>query len=105
MGKATKKIVITTLFALVAMAGKGQTFTWRIEGFVVNAAPTNTLMVINAEKRSTIATLQVKDGIILSRRIASGKGLDRKQTRHGQIVGDKIEGGTGKRLERPVLSV
>ena len=25
--------------------------------------------------------------------------------RHGQIVGDKTEGDTGKRLERPVLSV
>ena len=29
----------------------------------------------------------------------------RTQARHGQIVGDKTEGDTGKRLERPVLSV
>ena len=29
----------------------------------------------------------------------------RTQARHGQIVGDKTEGGTGKRLERAVLSL
>ena len=60
-----KKTILTALFALIAMTGQAQTFTWRIEGTVANAAPTDTLMVINAEKQSKIITLQVKDGIII----------------------------------------
>ena len=38
-----KKTIITILLALVAMAAQAQTFTWRIEGTVANAAPTDTL--------------------------------------------------------------
>lgn len=60
-----KKIIITILLALVTMTGLAQTFTWRIEGTVANAAPTDTLNVIDTEKQRKIATLQVKDGNII----------------------------------------
>ena len=60
-----KKVIITILLALVTMTGQAQTFTWRIEGTVANAAPTDTLNVIDTEKQRKIATLQVKDGNII----------------------------------------
>ena len=60
-----KKVLFTALLALVALAGQAQTFTWRIEGTVANAAPTDTLMVVDAEKLRMITTLQVKDGNII----------------------------------------
>ncbi|MBQ8059186.1 MAG: AhpC/TSA family protein [Prevotella sp.] len=60
-----KKVIITILLALVTMTGLAQTFTWRIEGTVANAAPTDTLDVIDTEKQRKIATLQVKDGNII----------------------------------------
>ena len=60
-----KKVIITILLALVTMMGLAQTFTWRIEGTVANAAPTDTLNVIDTEKSRKIATLQVKDGNII----------------------------------------
>ena len=60
-----KKVIITILLALVTMTRLAQTFTWRIEGTVANAAPTDTLDVIDTEKQRKIATLQVKDGNII----------------------------------------
>ena len=60
-----KKTIITILLALVAMAAQAQTFTWRIEGTVANAAPTDTLTVIDAERQRMITMLQVKDGNIV----------------------------------------
>ena len=60
-----KKLIITALLIFVAVAVLGQRFTWRIEGAVANAMPTDTLIVVNAEKRSTITTLQIKDGNII----------------------------------------
>ena len=60
-----KKLFFTALFALVALAGQAKTFSWRIEGTVANAAPTDTLDVIDTEKQRKIATLQVKDGNII----------------------------------------
>ena len=92
-----RKIIITALLVLIALTGKAQTFTWRIEGTVSNAAPTDTLMVIDAEKRSTITTLQVIDGNIIP---ASGT-LDEpaicciaKQGRPGWIRVFVLESGT-----------
>jgi len=92
-----KHTIITILLALVAMTTQGQTFTWRIEGTVANAAPTDTLTVIDAEKQRMITTLQVKDGNIVP---ASGM-LDEpavccitKQGRRGWIRMFVLESGT-----------
>lgn len=92
-----KQIVITVLLALVSLAGRAQTFTWRIEGTVANAAPADTLMVIDAEKQSIITTLQVNDGNIVP---TSGT-LDKpaicciaKQGRPGWIRMFVLESGT-----------
>ena len=92
-----KKTIITILLTLVAMAGQAQTFTWRIEGTVENATPTDTLTVIDAEKQRVITTLQVKNGIIVP---ASGT-LDEpavcyisKQGRRGWIRMFLLESGT-----------
>ena len=92
-----KKTIITILLALVAMAAQAQTFTWRIEGTVANAAPTDTLTVIDAERQRMITTLQVKDGNIVP---ASGT-LDEpavccitKQGRRGWIRMFVLESGT-----------
>jgi hypothetical protein len=60
-----KKTIITIFFLLVVLTGQAQTFTWGIEGTVANAASNDTLIVVDVEKRSTIATLQVKDGNII----------------------------------------
>lgn len=65
MGETYRKSIIAALLALVWMTGRGQTMNWRIEGAVANAAPSDTLMVIDAEKQSLVATLQVKDGHIV----------------------------------------
>lgn len=59
------KFIITFLLALVSMAGYAQTFTWRIEGTVANAAPNDTLMVIDVEQQRMITTLHVRDGNII----------------------------------------
>lgn len=92
-----KKVIITILLALVTMTGLAQTFTWRIEGTVANAAPTDTLDVIDTEKQRKIATLQVKDGNIIP---TSGT-LDEpaicaisKSGRHGWISFFVLESGT-----------
>ena len=92
-----RKIIIVTLLALVSMASHAQTFTWRIEGSVANAAPDDTLMVIDAEKQRMITTLHVKDGNIVP---ASGT-LDKpavccitKQGRPGWIREFVLESGT-----------
>ena len=92
-----KKIIFTALFALVALAGQAQTFIWRIEGTVANASPTDTLIVIDAEKQKMITTLKVKDGNIIP---ASGT-LDKpticciaKQGRQGAIRMFVLESGT-----------
>jgi hypothetical protein len=60
-----RKIIIVTLLALVSMASHAQTFTWRIEGMVANAAPNDTLMVIDVEQQRMITTLHVRDGNII----------------------------------------
>ena len=92
-----RKIIIITLLALVSMASHAQTFSWRIEGSVANAAPDDTLMVIDAEKQRMITILQVKDGNIVP---ASGT-LDKpavccitKQGRPGWIREFVLESGT-----------
>ena len=60
-----KQTIITIFFALVAVAGQAQEINWRIEGTVENAAPIDTLNVIDAEKQKEIAILYVKDGKIV----------------------------------------
>ena len=92
-----RKIIIITLLALVSMASHAQTFSWRIEGSVANAAPDDTLMVIDAEKQRMVTTLHVKDGNIVP---ASGT-LDKpavccitKQGRPGWIREFVLESGT-----------
>ena len=60
-----KQTIITIFFALVAMAGQAQSINWRIEGTVENAAPIDTLYVIDAEKQKEITTINVKDGKIV----------------------------------------
>lgn len=60
-----KRQIITILVALVWVAGQGQTIKWKIEGTAVNAAPTDTLIVIDAERQRKIAELYVKDGNII----------------------------------------
>ena len=60
-----KQTIITIFFALVAVAGQAQEINWRIEGTVENAAPIDTLYVIDAEKQKEIAILYVKDGKIV----------------------------------------
>ena len=91
------EFIITVLLALVPMATHAQTFTWRIEGTVANAAPNDTLMIIDAEKQRMITTLQVKDGNIIP---VSGT-LDKpvvcciaKQGRPGWIREFVLESGT-----------
>ena len=92
-----RKTIIIILLALVSMASHAQTFTWRIEGTVANAAPNDTLIVIDAEKQRMITTLQVKDGNIVP---ASGT-IDKpavccitKQGRPGWIREFVLESGT-----------
>ena len=53
------------LFALVCTVGQAQAINSRIEGTVENTAPTDTLIVIDAERHKKIAELHVKDGIII----------------------------------------
>ena len=60
-----KQTIITIFFALVAVAGQAQEINWRIEGTVENAAPIDTLYVIDAEKQKEITTINVKDGKIV----------------------------------------
>ena len=60
-----KQTIISILCALVAMAGQAQSINWRIEGTVENAAPIDTLNVIDAEEQKEIAILYVKDGKIV----------------------------------------
>ncbi len=60
-----KRQIITILLALVWVVGQAQTVNWRIEGTVENAAPTDTLIVIDAERHKKIAELHVKDGNIV----------------------------------------
>ncbi len=91
------KYMITFLFVLVSMTSHAQTFTWRIEGMVANAAPNDTLMVIDAEQQRMITILQVKDGNI----IAMSGTLDEpavcciaKQGRPGWIREFVLESGT-----------
>jgi len=67
-----RKTIITALLALVALVGQAQTFTWKIEGTVANAAAEDTLMVIDAERQRPIATLYVKDGNMITPALLSG---------------------------------
>ena len=60
-----KRQIITILLALVWVVGQAQTVNWRIEGTVEYAAPTDTLIVIDAERHKKIAELHVKDGNIV----------------------------------------
>lgn len=56
---------LTLLLALVTMTGWGHEINWRIEGTVENAAPIDTLYVIDTENQKEIATINVKDGKIV----------------------------------------
>lgn len=56
---------LTLLLALVTMTGWGHEINWRIEGTVENAAPSDTLYVIDAGKQKEIAILYVKDRKII----------------------------------------
>ena len=56
---------LTFLFALIAIAGQAQEINWRIEGTVENAAPIDTLYIIDTEYQKEIATIYVKDGKIV----------------------------------------
>lgn len=92
-----RRLSVAFLLALIALTGQGQTFTWKIEGTVANAAQEDSLMVIDAERQRPIATLQVKDGNIIP---ASGT-LDEpvvcciaKQGRRGWIREFVLESGT-----------
>ena len=60
-----KKTIITALLALVAIAGPAQNFNWCLEGTVENAAPNDTLTIIDSERHQPIATIQVKNGVIV----------------------------------------
>ena len=60
-----KKSIITALLAFVALAGQAQNFNWRLEGTVDNAAPNDTLTIIDTERHQPITTIQVKNGIIV----------------------------------------
>ena len=60
-----KKIIITALLALVAMAGHGQEINWKLEGTAANANPEDTLSLIDIEGQNEVAALQIKDGIII----------------------------------------
>ncbi len=92
-----KQTIITILLALVAVAGQGQSINWKLEGTVKNAAPTDTLSVIDMEKQRSVATLLVRDGKIVP---TSGT-LDEpavcgiaKEGRRGWIIAFVIEEGT-----------
>jgi len=60
-----KQTIIAILLALVAVAGQAQTIKWILEGTVKNAAPTDTLSVIDMEEQRPVATLLVRDGKIV----------------------------------------
>ncbi len=60
-----KTTVITLLLVLVALTAKAQSVNWRLEGTVENAAPTDTLIVIDAEKQKKIADIYVRNGHII----------------------------------------
>lgn len=60
-----KKTIITALLALVWVAGQAQNFKWCLEGTVDNAAPNDTLTIIDSERHQPIATIQVKNGAIV----------------------------------------
>ena len=60
-----KQAIITFLLAITALTGQAQEINWRIEGTVENAAPIDTLYVIDAVNQKEIASLYVKDGKIV----------------------------------------
>ena len=60
-----KKSILTALFAIVALTGQAQNFNWCLEGTVDNAAPNDTLTIIDTERHQPITTIQVKNGIIV----------------------------------------
>ena len=62
---ALQRTIITALLALIAIAGQAQNFNWRLEGTVDNAAPSDTLTIIDSERHQPIATIQVKNGAIV----------------------------------------
>lgn len=85
------------MLALVALAGQAQNINWRLEGTVENAAPNDTLTVIDNNRHEPLATLLVKDGAIVP---ASGV-LDKpavcrivKKGRRGSIGAFVLEEGT-----------
>lgn len=89
--------IIAVLLAFIAMSGLAQAITWEIVGTVANAAPTDTLLVLDAEKRIEIATLQVKNGNIIPTRGTLDKPTIcciAKQGRSGWIRMFVLENGT-----------
>ena len=94
-----KKTIITALLALVWVAGQAQNFNWRLEGTVDNAAPNDTLTIIDSERHQPIATIQVKNGAI----VPAGGVLEKpavcriaKKGRRGSIGIFVLEEGTTK---------
>lgn len=92
-----KTIIITALFALIAMVGQGQEIKWKIEGTVSNANPEDTLLLIDIEEQKEVTTLQARDGRItptngtLSNPIVCGIA---KEGRPGWICAFVLEEGT-----------
>lgn len=60
-----KVTILTILLAFITMAGKSQKINWKLEGTVQNAAPTDTLSIMDVELQRPIATLLVRDGKIV----------------------------------------
>lgn len=50
---------------LVWVAGHAQNISWRLEGSVENAAPNDTLTIIDNNRHEPLATLLVNDGTIV----------------------------------------
>lgn len=81
-----KKSIITALLAFVALAGQAQNFNWCLEGTVDNAAPNDTLTIIDTERHQPITTIQVKNGAIVP---ASGVLEKPAVCRIAKIVGSR----------------
>ena len=62
---ALQRTIITALLVLVWVAGQAQNIKWCLEGTVDNAAPNDTLTIIDSERHQPIATIQVKNGAIV----------------------------------------
>ena len=91
-----KQTITTILLALVTMTGQAQsqqqeeqnqdtTINWKLEGTVDNAEPTDTLFIIDMEEQRDIASLQVKDG-----KIVSTGGTILARGLHGEAIENKL---------------